>query len=65
MGKVQPTGKELEQIKTLEHAISLKDIDIINMIKTFSPNSKLPDNINLNQLVKEIQNKLEHDGNKN
>ena len=65
MGKVTPNSQELEQIKQLEHTVSLKDINIVNIIKTFSPTSKLSENTNLNQLLKEIQAKIEHDGNKN
>ena len=64
MGHITPNSQELEQIKTLEHAISLKDINIINIIKTFSPNSKISENTTLNQLVSEIQAKIKHDGNK-
>ena len=63
MGRKTPDSKELEEIKQLEHSISLND-NITNIIKTFLPSSQLSENKELNDVVKEIKTKLDDDNKK-
>lgn len=63
MGRKTPDSKEIEEIKQLEHSISLND-NITNIIKTFLPSSQLSENKELNDVVKEIKTKLDDDNKK-